>query len=90
MWHHYSPDMGFRVILLVAFILRGERGLISGQGPIGGEGGNDCCPFITVNVGGSNANLNGEYTLIDKEGTKPDIGCINGCIFTKEGSPSTN
>ena len=82
--------MGVRVILLVAFILRGKRGLISGQGPIGGDEGNDCCPFITVNVGGSHANLNGEYTLIDKAGSKPDVVCINGCIYTKDGSPSTD
>ena len=82
--------MGVRVILLVAFILRGERGLISGQGPIGGERGNDCCPFITVNVGGSNADLKGEYTFRDQERSKREEICINGCIYTKDGSPSTD
>ena len=82
--------MFVRVCLLVVFILNGEQGLIRGQGPIGGEGDNDCCPFISVNVEGSNADLNGEYRLNKKSGSKPEDVCINGCIYTKEGSPSTH
>ena len=81
--------MGIRVILLVVVLLRGERGLIQGQGAVGGEGDDDCCPFITVNVGGSYANLNGDYKLIHNKESKPEEVCINGCIYTKEGSPST-
>ena len=81
--------MGIRVILLVAVLLRWERGLIRGQGAVGGEGGSDCCPFITVNVVGSYANLNGDYTLTQHKESKPEEVCINGCIYTKEGSPST-
>ena len=81
--------MGIRVILLVVVLLRGERGLIQGQGVVGGEGDDDCCPFITVNVGGSYANLNGDYTLIQNKESKPEEVCINGCIYTKVGSPLT-
>ena len=82
--------MGVRVILLVAFILRGERGLISGQGPIGGVGDDECCRFITVNVEAPNAELNGEYTYTNKEDDPRDDVCINGCIYNKDGSPSTD
>ena len=82
--------MFVRVCLFVVFILNGEQGLIRGQGPIGGEGDNDCCPFISVNVEGSNADLKGDYRLTKKSGSKPEDVCINGCIYTKEGSPSTH
>ena len=82
--------MGIRVALLVAFILKGDLQSVKGQGAIGGEGDNDCCPFITVNVGGDNANLNGEYNLKDKKGSKPEDVCINGCVYTQEGSPATD
>ena len=81
--------MGIRVIILVAFLLRGERGLIQGQGLVGGEGGGNSCPLITVNVGGSYANFSGDYTLTKKEESKPEEVCINGCIYTKVGSPLT-
>ena len=79
--------MGSRIILLFSFlILRGERDLIRGQGTTSEEGVDYCCPFITVNVGGSNANLSGEYRLKVNTGSKPEEICIDGCIYTKEGS----
>ena len=80
--------MAIRLILLVSvLILRGERDHIRGEATISEEGGNYCCPFITVKVGGSNANLNGEYKLKVNTGSKPEDICIDGCIYTKEGSP---
>ena len=63
---------------------------VEGQGPIGGEGGTDCCPLITVSVGGQNASLDGEYRLKEKKSSKPDDVCVNGCVFTKEGFPDTD
>ena len=82
--------MGFATISCVALlILLGERGFIRGQGPIGGEDGSDCCPLISVNVGGPHASLAGQYNLKDKQGSKPE-DCINGCIYMKHGSPSTD
>ena len=81
--------MGVIVALLVAFTLKEELQIVKGQGPIGGEGGNDCCLFITVNVGGDNTNLNGEYNLKENKGSKPEDVCVNSCVYTKEGSPAT-
>ena len=63
--------MGIRVIILVAFLLRGKRGLVQGQGLVGREGGGNSCPLITVNVGGSYANFSGDYTLTKKK-SKPE------------------
>ena len=71
-------------ILLGLFIIQG------GQGPIAGDDGSECCPNITVKVGSNNANLDGEYKLIDKNISTPGEECINDCIYTKEGSPSTD
>ena len=85
-----SPSMGIRLILLVALILNRELQSVKGAAPHWFEGRNDCCPFITVDVGGDNANLTGEYNLKDDKGFKPEDVCINGCIYTKEGSPSTD
>ena len=85
--------MGTTVIFfaLALLFLPGERGLIRGQGPIGGESNNDCCPFVTVNnVWGTNAHLKGEYTLKDNKGPKPEEVCINGCIYTKVGASSSD
>ena len=83
--------MGITVTLwVVLLILPGEKGLIGGQGPIGGEGGNDCCPFVSVNMGAPNEDLDGFYTLKNNQGSKPEEVCINGCVYTKDGSPSTN
>jgi hypothetical protein len=80
--------MGIRLILLVLVnILRGERDLIRGEETTSEEGVSYCCPFITVNVGGSNANLSGEYKLKVNTGFKPEDICIDGCIYTKKGSP---
>ena len=82
--------MGITVFLLLALILRGEKGLITGQGPVGGDDLNDCCPFITVDVGGDNTHLDGDYNLKEKkvDNPEPEV-CINGCIYTKDGSSST-
>ena len=67
----------------------GERTLVRRQGPIG-EVGNDCCLSMAVSVGGSYANLTGEYQLTKIVGYKPHEVCINGCIYKKDGSPSTD
>jgi hypothetical protein len=67
----------------------GEDTLVRRQGPIG-EDGNDCCLSIAVSVGGSYANLTGEYQLKLFIGSKPHEVCINGCIYIKDGSPSTD
>ena len=84
-------ELDITVILwVVLLILPGERGLIGGQGAIGGEGGNDCCPFVRVNVGAPVENLDGLYTLKNKQGSKPEEDCINGCVYTKDGGPSIN
>ena len=82
--------MVVRVCLFVAFILSWDPCNIRGHGLIGGEGGNDCCPFLSVDVEGSNANLKGDYRLKKKSESKPEDVCINGCVYTKDGSHSTN
>ena len=57
------------------------------QGPVGGQGEDDCCPFITVNVGGVYQDLDGEYTLKTKQDSKPDAMCLNSCIYSKKDDP---
>ena len=60
---------------------------VHGQGPVGGHGADDCCPFIMVNVGGAYQDLDGEYTLKAKQDLKPDEICLNGCIYSKKDDP---
>ena len=76
-----------RSVLLVSVLLRWS---VEGQGPIGGDGGSACCPLITVSVGGANANFDGEYKLKEEKSSKPDTVCVNGCVYTKEGSPASD
>ena len=80
--------MGITSILLVSLIIGGERILIRGD-PTLGESGNDCCLSIAVSVGGSYANFTGDYQYKRKEGDKPEEVCVNGCVYTKDGLPST-
>ena len=80
--------MGITGILLVALILGGERILFRGQDTTIGD--NDCCLSISFSVGGSYADLAGEYQLKEDAGSKPEEVCVNGCIYTKVGSPSTD
>ena len=75
------------LLALLLFIHHQEHGLT--QDIIGGDGDNDCCPFVTVNVGGANANLDGEYKLKTKQDVKPEEPCLNGCIYTKSEPLST-
>ena len=82
--------MGIIGILLVSLIIGGERILFRGQETTIGEGGNDCCLSIAVSLEGSYANLAGDYQLKEDAGSKPEEVCINGCIYTKDGSPSTD
>ena len=82
--------MGITGILLVALILGGERILFRGQDTYTGEGGNDCCLSIAVILEGSYAHLAGDYQLKEDTGSKPEEVCVNGCIYTKVGSPSTD
>ena len=82
--------MGIIGILLVSLIIGGERILFRGQDTTTGEGGNDCCVSIAVSLEGSYANLAGDYQLKEDAGPKPEEVCINGCIYTKYGSPSTD
>ena len=81
------PGIGMGLLHVLLLVLIQEHGLA--QHVIGGDGGNDCCLFVTVNVGGVNADLDGEYNLKTKEDLKPEEPCLNGCIYTKAGSPST-
>ena len=76
-----------RVVLLVSVLLRWS---VEGQGPIGGDGGTACCPLITVSVGGLNANYDGEYSLKEEKISRPDAVCVNGCVYTKAGSPASD
>ena len=80
--------MGITSILLVSLIMGGERILIRGD-PTFGESGNDCCLFIEVSVGGSYANLTGDYQYKRDAGSKQEEVCVNGCVYTKDGLPST-
>ena len=82
--------MGITGILLVSLILGGERILFRGQDTTIGESGSDCCPSISVSVGGSYANLTGDYQYKRDAGSKPEEVCVNGCVYTKVGSPSTD
>ena len=82
--------MGITGILIVALILGGERILFRGQDTSISESGSDCCPSISVSLGGSYANLAGDYQLKEDAGSKPEEVCVNGCIYTKVGSPSTD
>ena len=72
-----------RVAILVSVLLRCS---VEGQGPLGGAGGSACCPLITVSVGGP---YDGEYKLKEEKSSKPENVCVNGCVYTKEGSPAT-
>ena len=78
--------MGITSILLVSLIIGGERILIRGQDA---TIDNDCCLSIAVSVGGAYANLTGDYQYKRDAGSKPEEVCVNGCIYTKAGSPST-
>ena len=80
--------MDITSILLVALIMGGERILIRGQDPTLGEGGSACCLSISVSVVGSYADLNGDYQLKRDAVSKPEEVCVNGCVYTKDGSPS--
>ena len=61
--------------------------LVAGQGPVGGEGDNRCCPLLNVTDDG----FAGVYEYKKKEGNKPEPRCINGCIYKKVGvTPSAN
>ena len=77
--------MWVTAILLGTLIVQGERGLIRG-----GDDGSGCCPILTVKVGSYNGDLDGEYKLVDKLASTPGEVCINDCIYTKEGSPSSD
>ena len=82
--------MAMRPLLLVALVLTGHhQGIIEGQTTLGGDDGEDCCPSLMVNVKGSDLSLNGDYKLKTNRGSKPEEICINGCIYTKEGSSSS-
>ena len=73
-----------RASFLVSVILAGHRSSVQLQG----ESDNDCCPVITVrNLEVSKANLEGEYKLKVKKDPKPEDVCVDGCIYTKDGSP---
>ena len=80
--------MDITSILLVSLIMGGERILIRGQDSFV-DGGNACCLSISVSVGGSYANLTGDYQYKEDKGFKPEEVCVNGCVYTKVGSPST-
>ena len=77
--------MGIIGILLVSLIISGERILIRGQDA---TIGNNCCLSIAVSVGGSYANLTGDYQYKRDAGSKREEVCVNGCVYTKDGSPS--
>ena len=82
--------MGITGILFVTLIFAGERILFRAQESYIGERGNDCCLSIAVSFEGSYSNLTGDYQLKEDAGSKPEEVCINGCIYTKDGSPSTD
>ena len=79
--------MDITSILLVPLIMGGERILI--RGDTFGESDNDCCLSIAVSVGGSYANLTGDYQYKRDAGSKPEEVCLNGCVYTKDGLSST-
>ena len=56
--------------------------LAAGQGPVGGEGNDACCEFLTVTDDG----FAGVYERKEKRKDKPAASCINGCIYTKVGA----
>ena len=60
-----------------------------GQGPIGGDGDSTCCSLISVNARGPNEALSGDYKLKTSQDYRPEPVCVNGCIYTREGSPAT-
>ena len=80
--------MDITSILLVSLIMGGERILIRGDATFG-ESGDDCCLSISVSVGGSFANLTGDYQYKRDAGSKPEEVCVNGCVYTKDGLSST-
>ena len=69
-----------------AFLVLVILSLATAQGLVGGEDDSDCCSFLSVRVGGDNVILNGDYKLKADRGSKPEAVCINGCIYTREGS----
>ena len=75
--------MAFRLLLSLKALLSSMLASIEGHNPVGGQGNDKCCPFLIVDVGGNNKDLNGEYILKTKEEMKPDVACLNGCIYTK-------
>ena len=80
--------MNITSLLLVSLIMGVERIFIRGQDYNNGEGGNGCCVSMAVSVGGVfYANLAGDYQLKEDKGSKPHDVCVNGCIYTKVGSP---
>ena len=82
--------MGITGILLVFLIFAGERILFRAQESYIGERGYDCCLSIAVSFEGSYSNLTGDYQLKEDAGSKPEEVCINCCIYTIDGSPSTD
>ena len=34
--------------------------------------------------------LGGRYSLLDRRQDRPDSVCADGCVYTKEGGPSTD
>ena len=76
-----------RSLLALLLVLGQDHGLP--QDVIGGDGDKDCCPLLTVNVGGVNADLDGQYKLKAMQNFKPEEPCLNGCIYTKEGALAT-
>eukprot|EP00091_Calanus_sinicus_P003943 TRINITY_DN14120_c0_g1_i1.p1 TRINITY_DN14120_c0_g1~~TRINITY_DN14120_c0_g1_i1.p1 ORF type:complete len:280 (-),score=81.52 TRINITY_DN14120_c0_g1_i1:176-1015(-) len=80
--------MGITSILLAYLIMGGERTLIRGDDSSFVDGGNDCCSVIAVSVGGSYAELSGDYELKENRTSKPEEVCLNGCVYTKYGLPS--
>ena len=72
--------------ILLIFLLSSTES----QGPVGGDGNTECCPSIYVNVSGENSHLAGTYTFKEKEDSKREEACVNGCIYKKDNSPSTD
>eukprot|EP00091_Calanus_sinicus_P016784 TRINITY_DN36346_c0_g1_i1.p1 TRINITY_DN36346_c0_g1~~TRINITY_DN36346_c0_g1_i1.p1 ORF type:complete len:142 (-),score=24.02 TRINITY_DN36346_c0_g1_i1:75-476(-) len=75
-------------IILVSLVMWGERILIRGDDSSFVDVGNDCCPVISVSVGGSYADLSGDYQLKENRSSKPEEVCLNGCVYAKDGLPS--
>ena len=81
-------DMEFAFILC---LILGYMSHTTGQGDLGGEDGSFCCPLISVDAQTEAGleHMSGEYSLKEDKVEKPEDVCVNGCIYTKDGSPAT-